>query len=205
MVVLGYDPGGGGRSGNRKSGVAMLDTSVGEACIVTGQCGSVAEALGWFDAQCDGRMPDAIGIDTFLHWSMAPKGWRPIDKILRQRYADVRNSVQPTNSTAGSMIVQGMSLAIVARGRWPNVKLNEVHPKVLWAEFSQQRYPRGEGRESTKMRHDWLERHGYSCSANLASEDEFDAAICCVATSKGFERKLVQFADDRRWFGLSGR
>jgi len=50
MIVLGYDPGGGGRSGDRKSGVAMLDASNGEAVIKIAQCESVAEALYWFDA-----------------------------------------------------------------------------------------------------------------------------------------------------------
>ena len=181
MIVLGYDPGGGGKSGKRKSGVAILDAS--RSTITTGQCGSVHEALSWFERERSDREPTAIGIDTFLHWATGPKGWRPADYALRRNYRRVRNSIQPSNSTAGSMAVQGMALAIAAKNKWPNIRLNEVHHKVLFAEFSDVQYPREA--DAVDIRTEFLSRNGFSCKGDMTFEDEFDAAICCIATAKG--------------------
>lgn len=185
MIVLGYDPGGAGKSGKRESGIAFLDARDGRSVIKTSQCASVERALTWFERECGNSQPSAIGIDTFLHWATAEKGWRPVDQILKRNYPSVQSSVQPTNSTAGSMVVQGMALAIVAREKWQGIALNEVHPKVLFSEFEKVKYPRDREVNAVEVRTKFIEAQGFSHHGNITSEDEFDAAICCIATAKG--------------------
>jgi hypothetical protein len=47
---------------------------------------------------------------------------------------NVRNSVMTPNGLAGSMGLNGMSVLIAARRRYPDVTVVETHPKVLyWA------------------------------------------------------------------------
>jgi hypothetical protein len=193
MIVLGYDPGGGKKSGKGQSGVACLRVEGAEISFLTAQCPSVEDALEWFVDRCAGATPYAIGIDTFLHWGTKKKGWRPADLVLREAWAKcprVVRSVQPTNSTQGSMAVQGMALAIVARCNWPSIILNEVHPKVLFAECAKDRaYPRGASEADAAVRIEFLRSEGYECQGDMKCDDEFDAALCCFATIKGLQKR----------------
>jgi hypothetical protein len=182
MIVLGYDPGGGKKDGKGQSGVGYLKKGVS---FETAQCRSVAAAILWFRERCGGETPDAIGIDTFLHWSVVEKGWRPADLALRQAYPRCAKSVQPSNSTSGSMAVQGMALAIAMKNEWPSIILNEVHPKVLFAELANEPYPRTASEIDALARINFLKSRGHTCSGNLKCEDEFDAALCCIATCEG--------------------
>lgn len=192
-IVLGYDPGGGKKSGKGRSGVGCLALAQNRTVITTHQCQSVAEALEWFKVICRNETPRAIGIDTFLHWGTAVKGWREVDLALRRAYPSNKNSIQPTNSTHGSMAAQGMALAIAAKQNWPKLVLNEVHPKVLFAELTSDSYPRTGSEANVAVRSDFLKSRGYDFAGNLRCEDEFDAALCCIATYEGLER---------RWYDL---
>jgi len=200
MIVLGYDPGGGKKTGKGQSGVACLQTHGNRLEIKTDQRSSVADALSWFIAVCDQEAPSAIGIDTFLHWGTDAKGWRPVDLALRRTYPNVASSVLPSNSTVGAMAIQGMALAIEAREVWSAIKLNEAHPKVLFAELTKQTYPRTESEADTALRAKFLSDRGYVCAGNMQCEDEFDAAICCFATFEGIKDEwadlMEHFATD---------
>jgi hypothetical protein len=188
MIILGYDPGGGKKDGQGKSGVACL--SVASMELRTSQCASVVEALEWFKGQCKGSNPHAVGIDTFLHWSAGTKGWRHVDRLLQKNYPEVERSIQSQNSAAGSMAIQGMALAILARRAWPSLVLNEVHPKVLYNELWKNPYPRSRSQGDKEKRISCVRELKYSLlDGDMTCEDEFDAALCCYATQAGLNNK----------------
>jgi hypothetical protein len=197
MIVLGYDPGGAKKSGKGQSGVGCLKDQDGQLLFHTSQCRSVADALGWFSEMCGNKAPEAIGIDTFLHWAPTEKGWRPVDVVLRKEYPAVANSILPTNSTAGSMAIQGMALAIAAKNKWPSVVLNEVHPKVLFAHFGFGPYPRGNSDSDANVRSNFLKSVGFECRGDMKCEDEFDAALCCFATVEGIKNQWCDLLELR--------
>ena len=95
------------------------------------------------------------------------------------------------------MAVQGMVLAIAAKNNWPNIRLNEVHPKVLFAEILDVSYPRDEEANAVDIRAKLLGRNGYSCERDMTCEDEFDAAICCIATAKGLMGDWCNLMDEK--------
>jgi hypothetical protein len=121
-VYLGFDPG-----GDRGFGVAILHGTYARAATVS----AVSEAIDWALKQCGTNEPMAAGIDTLLHWSDGPGGWRPADQKLRIAYSEVRASVLSSNGLYGSMGIGGMALALRLRERWPKILLNETHPKVV--------------------------------------------------------------------------
>lgn len=196
MIILGYDPGGGKKTGKGRSGVACLRTRGNQIQIKTDQKSSVADALSWFVAVCGRDTPNAIGIDTFLHWGTGEKGWRPIDLALRRTYPNVANSVLSSSSTAGAMAIQGMALAMEVRRLWSAINLNEAHPKVLFAELANQIYPRMESEADAKLRTRVFTDRGCVCEGNMRCEDEFDAAICCFATFEGIRDGWVDLMEE---------
>ena len=126
MIVLGFDPGG-------TSGVAILNAGANGVLISTGEVSSVSGAMKWFRESVADEEPMIVGIDAFLHWSLGRGGKRFVDElILKTCYPDSQKSILPQNSTYGAMAVQGMALAIEVRKIWPRIRLNEVHPKVLY-------------------------------------------------------------------------
>jgi hypothetical protein len=195
MIILGYDPGGGKKTGKGRSGVACLRTRGNHIEIKTDQQSSVSDALIWFMAVCAQEKPSAIGIDTFLHWGTDAKGWRPIDIALRRTYPTVAKSVQPSNSTARSMAVQGMALAMEVKREWSEIALNEAHPKVLFAELAGQEYPRTENEADAVTRTKFLAERGCIWDGDTRCEDEFDAAICCFATLKGVRARWTDLME----------
>ena len=120
-IVLGFDPGG-------LSGAAIW--RVGSKPISSSHL-SVDSALDWFRSDLIAEIPTAAGIHTLLCWQTGKGGLRQPDQWLRDRYKEVSNSVVPPNSLYGAMAVQGMAMAMRLRQCWPDVKLNETHPKVL--------------------------------------------------------------------------
>ncbi len=202
MIVLGYDPGGGKKTGKGKSGIAFPKFTGGSSVIRTAQSDSVGGAIAWFESQCGSEVPAAIGIDTFLHWSIDKSGWRPVDQLLRRTYPARAVSVQPSNSTAGSMAVQGMALALASRLKWENVSLNEVHPKILFEELFRAKYPRTSTAADAKIREDSLSYVGFSCDGDMSCEDEFDAALCCIATIGGLAKNWVNLLNSDCTAGL---
>jgi hypothetical protein len=81
------------------------------------------------------------------------------------------------------MAVQGMAMAVCLRKRWPEIALNETHPKVLYYALAQQRYAWGEGMVT------WL-RNAVRCTSgpDIANEHEWDALISAWATRCGISR-----------------
>ncbi|MGH9721657.1 MAG: hypothetical protein ACRD8O_15725, partial [Bryobacteraceae bacterium] len=98
--------------------------------LCVGCLDNVDDAICWFKKQLDGRLPIAAGIDTLLCWQ-TDRTFRSCDSYLRDVYPAVKLSVIAPNSLAGSMVVQGMALAIRLRQEWPKIQLNETHPKVF--------------------------------------------------------------------------
>jgi hypothetical protein len=185
--VLGYDPGG-------ESGVAFGEVAARGISVICSTVDSVSSALHWFEVELNDQEPIAIGVDAFLFWSTVRSGWRPADIWLRERYPEIRQSILCTNSTSGSMAIQGMALALACRvpGRWPEAKLNEVHPKVLWHEVSgHMPYPRIWPSPEAASACGWLENHGMAFrSRRPSNEHEFDAALAVWITAKGIEAPL---------------
>ena len=174
MLILGCDPGGAGATG-----VAVADFHAGQPVVQTATCGSVDEAVDWFQAQTQAA-PDAIGIDTYLSWATGPSGWRDMDWHLRHSYPQVQNSVFCSNSAAGSMAVQGMAIAMRLRALWPDIHLNETHPKVLYFSLTGQQYDFGQA-----MAHWLLNQFAPPINLGIANEHEWDALISAWATWQG--------------------
>jgi hypothetical protein len=171
-VVLGFDPGGG-----RSFGAAVLSRSEFAATTV----GCVRDALAWAIERCGDQVPVAAGIDARLHWSDEPSGWRPADRALRAAYPRVRSSVVSPNGLFGSMTVGGMALAFRLRERWPDLVLNETHPKVLHSALTGQ-HDRPEQAQSAT---DWFVDLARLTGDPLQNAHELDAVISAWATQTG--------------------
>jgi hypothetical protein len=175
MLVFGYDPG-----GKNANGVALIEQSSEPPQVWTNTVDCVDEAVDWLMAQIGSRKLDAAGIDTFLSWSTSPSGWRPMDTWLRQQYPPVLHSVFASNSAAGSMAVQGMALAMRLRAIWPELLLNETHPKVLYFGLTGQPYIFGQ------LLVNWLvSQMNPLAGAAISNEHEWDALISAWATIRG--------------------
>lgn len=174
-LFLGYDPG-----GDAANGVSVFAIQGGARACATSLVESVDAALHWFEERLGGREPTALGIETYLFWETGTGGWRAADHWLREQYPTVRSSVFCSNSAAGSMAIQGMALAIAAKRRWPNVRLAEAHPKVLYFCLTSKKYE-----WPTDMR-DWL-AHETSVSPEqpVGTEHEWDALLSAWAAYQG--------------------
>jgi len=176
MIILGFDPGG-------TTGVSVLRIPAeGSTIVEADSVPSVDDAIHWAVSQCHGETPTAAGIDTFLCWSTMRSGWRPMDLTLRNAFPDVRASVFSSNSAYGAMAVQGMAIALRLRERWPSVKLNETHPKVLYHALTSNTYMRDDVPTMTA----WLQqkfRPEVKCT--IKYEHEWDAFISTWATWQG--------------------
>jgi predicted nuclease with RNAse H fold len=204
VIVLGFDPG-----GRNRNAVAILRTDDNVQSVASSNVESAEEAIDWFSNRCASDDPEALGIDTLLHWSLARSGWRPVDELLRSAYQDQAHSVLPMNSIYGSMLGQGMALALGMRKRWPDLKLNEVHPKVVHYDIFGSPYFRPDTLEVETRRHECLNNAGLKkIEGDLLSEDQFDAILCCLATLKGLSCDwvdLLEMSDRRRLvFPVSG-
>ena len=124
-VFAGYDPG-----GNGAHGVAALTLlSTGRIRAEMRELPTASEALSFFEA-CGNRLA-GIGIDSLLGWSLGESGWRPADDFLRREYPDVARSVVAANSLRGSMVANGVAVALALERTFPELFITEVHPEVL--------------------------------------------------------------------------
>jgi len=180
MIVLGYDPG-----GRSRNAVALLRSEGNQVSLRSADVESALEGLDWLEKECGPEIPTHLGIDTFLHWSLSAGGWRPSDLALRRNYSNQAASVLSMNSTFGSMVGQGMAMAFAARSRWPNILLNEVHPKIVHSEMFKTPYVRGSLSDAADIRMDQLRSLDLKIAGDLTSEDQFDALLCCIATYLG--------------------
>ncbi len=171
-LCLGFDPGG----IEHRFGAAVLD---GDR-LAASHVASVDEAMAWAIGACGGRAPSAAGIDTLLHWATSKGGWRPCDLWLRAKYPRVRGSVMSPNGLFGSMSIGGVALALRLRQVWPDIVLNETHPKVLLHALGAERYRP----ETSAAIIQWLMDRA-RCSGTIEGDDEFDAALSAWATREG--------------------
>jgi hypothetical protein len=170
-TYLGFDPGGDGRFG-----VALL----AENCVKAFTVSTVDDAVKWAVAECASRQPIAAGIDTLLHWATTKSGMRPCDLQLRRKYPPARNSIMAPNSLYGAMAIGGMALALRLREKWPELGLNETHPKVLLHACWNERYdPKTVGEAVQRF----AGRVGIECP--FQGEHEFDAVLSAWATREG--------------------
>jgi hypothetical protein len=169
---LGFDPGG-------QTGVGLLTVENGQCRCATYSAVSVDDAINWATALLPNQTPSAAGVDTFLYWETGNGGWRGADRWLRHRYPNVSNSVLCSNSAAGAMSVQGMSLAILCRKHWPNIGLIETHPKVLYYALTKLKH------EWPSRMTEWLLKQMNCASAEIANDHCWDAALSAWAAMMG--------------------
>ena len=174
-IHLGFDPG-----GDSKFGVAIVDGH----CVRTSTVSSVDDAIGWATDQCGSSRPVAAGIDTLLHWVTSRSGMRPCDLRLRATYRPMKNSIMSPNSLYGAMAIGGMALAIRLRQVWPEIILNETHPKVLLHALWGQRYDPKDRATVEAVVQFFVNESPYT-EANIAGEHALDAALSAWATQKG--------------------
>ena len=124
MIILEFDPGG----KKHRNGAAIWRAG---SKPVSKSFDCVDTTLDWFERELGEDHPTAAGIDTLLCWQTGPGGLREPDRRLQAKYRAVRSSIVAPNSLYGSMAIQGMAMAIRLRKNWPDIKLNETHPKVI--------------------------------------------------------------------------
>ena len=187
VIALGFDPGGAG-----SFGCALLHSK--SMRLETISLTSVDEVCEWVVEVLAGNTPDTVGVDAILHWQTTKSGWRGADEYLRKNYKNVLSSVQPSNSCAGSMAVQGLTLTMRLKERWPDIMVTETHPKVLWNHITNSHYPKWKGNREIEF-HKLLSSLGIQGS-NLDNDHEFDAAISAWAAlnakTKKWSRDLVK-------------
>jgi hypothetical protein len=182
-VFLGFDPG-----GDRGFGVALICGTEVKATTVS----SVAGAIGWAAEQCGRRKPIAAGIDTLLHWCDGPGGWRPADRALRSAYPAARSSILSSNGLYGSMGIGGMALALRLRHRWPSIRLNETHPKVLAFSLRGERHRDDDPLAGIA----WFAEHSGLDLMHTSTGHEFDAALSAWATREGLSGGWADLVTD---------
>ncbi|WP_338111044.1 hypothetical protein [Rhizobium cauense] len=123
----------------------------------------------------------AAGIDTLLHWSDGPSGWRNADNFLKIAYPDAVSSVMAPNSLFGAMAVGGVGLAIRLRHHWPDILLTETHPKMLFHALRGSRY----AKTDVPLAFDWFMTRTRLSAIEIRNEHELDALISAWAAREG--------------------
>jgi len=173
-LVLGYDPGGDGAHG-----FALCSLVGGVVERVSTRTFDTAQGV--IDCIESLPTPRAIGVDTLTCWSTGSGGWRPADRWLRSRYAEVRNSVMTPNGLFGSMALNGMSVLMATRKRFPDVIIVETHPKVLYWALAGRKYTYS----AMNADMDQLLCDAYPATFSTANEHEWDAALSALAALRG--------------------
>jgi hypothetical protein len=173
-LIIGYDPGGDGAHG-----IALLSLDAGRTTGVETKTFDTTEAVIAYVEHFSAVL--ALGVDTLTCWSTGPGGWRPADRWLRARYKAVRNSVMTPNGLAGSMGINGMSVLLAMRSKYPRVIVVETHPKVLYWALEQKKY----NYASTKPEMERVLCEAHAATVTTANEHEWDAAISAFAAACG--------------------
>ena len=145
---------------------------------------------------CGSRRPIAAGIDTLLHWATSKSGTRPCDFQLRNKYPLMKNSIVSPNSLRGAMAIGGMALAIKLRQEWPELVLNETHPKVLLQARWGQRYDPEDHKTVEAAIQRFVNPRHYT-EAKIEGEHELDAALSASATREGLAEGWENIIGDR--------
>jgi predicted nuclease with RNAse H fold len=131
--ILGYDPG-----GNSSHGVAVAKFNDGTLINIEIQTLSTAESvIEYAETIQDLKI---IGVDTLTLWSTGKSGWRPADRWLKLKYKEITHSISSANSLFSSMSLNGMSVLVSLRAKFPELEITETHPKVLFYELSKTKY-----------------------------------------------------------------
>jgi hypothetical protein len=173
-LIVGYDPGGDGAHG-----IALLSLDAGRTTSVVTKTFDTTEAVIAYVERFSDVL--ALGVDTLTCWSTGPGGWRPADRWLRARYEAVRNSVMTPNGLAGSMGINGMSVLLAMRAKYPRVIVVETHPKVLYWALEQKKY----NYASAKPEMERVLCESHAAMVATANEHEWDAAISAFAAACG--------------------
>ncbi|MCZ8547309.1 DUF429 domain-containing protein [Mesorhizobium qingshengii] len=179
MIALGFDPG-----GAKGFGCCLL----AEGSFTTATVGTIAEAMRWAVIACAGEAPSLAGIDTLLHWSDGPSGWRRADLCLKGKYPGASASVMSPNSLFGAMAVGGVGLAIRLKEQWPMMAITETHPKVLFHALHGANYAKSE----IAAAFDWFVDRAALSPGSVRNEHELDALISAWAAKQG---TLQQWSD----------
>jgi len=142
--------------------------------------------------ECGAKEPLAAGIDTLLHWCDAPGGWRPADKLLRAAYPAAQSSILSPNGLFGSMSIGGMALALRLRQRWPNMRLNETHPKVLAFALRGERHRDVDPAAVIA----WFAQYAGLDLMRSGTGHEFDAVLSAWATREGLLQGWADLVTD---------
>lgn len=171
-LLVGYDPGGDGAHG-----IALLSLEGGRATSIETRTFETTEGV---IAHLE-HLPTiaALGVDTLTCWSTGGGGWRPADRWLREQYKPVRNSVMTPNGLAGSMGLNGMSVLLTIRRKFPNVMIVETHPKVLYWAIEKKKYDYA----STKVDMERMLCKAHAAAVVTVNEHEWDAAISAFAAA----------------------
>jgi hypothetical protein len=85
------------------------------------------------------------------------------------------------NGLAGSMGLNGMSVLLAIRSRFPKVVIVETHPKVLYWALEKKKYDYA----STKAEMERMLCEAHAVTVATANEHEWDAAISALAAASG--------------------
>lgn len=173
-IIAGHDPG-----GNNAHGFALLQIKDGKPeSIITKTLYTAESVIGELLAH------DVIGlgVDTLSCWCTGRSGWRSADLWLRDKYPEVRGSVVNPNNLSGSMALNGMSVLIEARKRWPMVAISETHPKVLYYALVGRKHDYD---NNPAHMDDFLSAALNGIELQTSNDHEWDAAISAYATMMG--------------------
>ena len=99
----------------------------------------------------------------------------------------MKQSIVAPNSLRGAMAIGGMALAFRLREKWPEIVLNETHPKVLMHARWGQRYdPNDEATVQAAIQ--WFADQGHYTELKIEGEHELDAALSHGPHERGLQR-----------------
>ena len=115
---------------------------------------------------------------------------RPCDLQLRAKYRAMKNSIVPPNSLRGAMAIDGMALAFQLRQKWPELVVNETHPKVLlYARWDPRYDPRDP--KTVQAAIQWFVNQGDYTELKIEGEHQLDAALSAWTTREGLAKGWV--------------
>ncbi len=179
-VIVGYDPG-----GNNAHGLCLIRYSKG--VILNVQVSTHPTAKSIIDELTKINDVIAIGVDTLTCWSTGASGWRPADRWLKKEYKEITHSIASANSLFGAMGLNGMSVLLSLKERYPEILISEAHPKVLYYELFKKKYDYKQNHQNM----DYLLSNILTFSVSTANDHEWDSVISALTVAKGMNGEWV--------------
>lgn len=173
--IVGYDPG-----GNNKHGLSILNIKNGNVNNHSVTTYETVELV--IHKILSLQNVIAIGVDTLTCWSTGSSGWRPADRWLRQSYPTENASIVSGNSLYSSMSINGMSVLIILKSKYPDIYITETHPKILYYHLTSNRYEYFSNKHSM----DNFINNLFGTSVQISNEHEWDACISSFAAIQSF-------------------